>query len=179
MKKILFVLASVFMLFGCSMKMDGPKLVVENYLKEYKSLNEKHVSSLENKETEEKFNEENKKNYIETLKKQYTGLEYEIEDEKIDGNKATVIAKIKVTDYYKVKKDSNNYLNENIREFMHDEVYDENLYHSYLINALNSAKEKVEYSLEFNLTKKDKEWVIDNIDDDMILKIQGLYNYEE
>ena len=110
------------------------------------------------------------------MKKHYKNLEYEIKDEVINGDSATVTVKIKVTDYSKILNESKKYLEEHEDEFKNDEgVYDASLYNDYRLNKLKEAKDKVEYTIDLTLSKVDGKWYMDDIDSTTESKINGTY----
>jgi hypothetical protein len=111
------------------------------------------------------------------MKKHYQSLKYEIKDETIDGDSATVTVEIEVIDYSRILDNASTYLEEHADEFITDDVYDETLYNDYRIEQLDKAEDKVKYTIDITLTKIDGEWVIDDIPSDVEDKIQGVYYY--
>ena len=111
-------------------------------------------------------------------KKKYKDLTYKIKDEEIDGEIATVKVEIEVYDYNLANIKTNDYLNKNNDYFLNDEgIIDESKYIDYKLNIMKDINERVKYTLEFIIRKKDKIWVMDNISKDDILKIHGVYSY--
>ena len=98
-----------------------PTKKVEMFFQNYQTLSKDVVEQL-NKvvNEEENFNADQRLAYKELMKKHYQELTYEIKDEKIDGNKATVTVEIEVTDYSKTLKDADKYLENNKAEFYDD-----------------------------------------------------------
>ena len=112
------------------------------------------------------------------MKKHYQELTYEIKDEKIDGNKATVTVEIEVTDYSKTLKDADKYLENNKAEFYDDKgVYNAFLFTTYRIEQLKKVTDKVKFTLNLTLSKVDDEWQLDPISDVDEQKINGVYYY--
>lgn len=85
------------------------------------------------------MNEDQKNTYSDIMKRQYEDLTYEIKDEVIDGDNATVTVEIEVYDYYKVNQEAQNYYNENPNEFQDDADTDDSS-----DGLLEDAKEGVE-----------------------------------
>jgi len=110
-------------------------------------------------------------------KKHYQDLEYKIKDEKIDGDKATVTTEVTVRDYSKVLGDADTYKETNAKEF-NDETgnYSAGLFSKYRLTKLKDVTEKKTYTLEITLTKKDGEWIMDELSETDEQKINGLYN---
>ncbi len=117
MKKILICCLLLFSLASCSFS-NTPTGKVEKYLNEYNSLSDNVLQDIEIKAANETISKENKENYIKALKRQYQDLKYEIKDESIDGDKATVTVKITVYDFYKVNKNVNDYVQQNNEKFL-------------------------------------------------------------
>lgn len=184
MKKIGAFLLALFFVTGCScgntkLTMDTPTKKVETFLSNYQTLNSDVLTQLDevvNKE--ENFTEEQKKDYKELIKKHYKNLTYEIKDEVIDGDNATVTVEIEVTDYSKIMTDADSYLQSHKDEFNNAEgIYDVNLFTKYRLEKLKEAKDKVKYTLNLTLTKVNDEWVMDKISDTDESKIHGMYVY--
>ena len=149
------------------------------FLGNYQTLNSNVIEQLDDViESETSFDETQKQTYRDIMEKHYKNLTYEIKDEKIDGDMATVTAEIEVTDYTKVMTDAEQYKTDNPNEFNNDEgTYDESLFTNYRLENLKNAKDKVKYTIDFTLTKNDDEWELDPLTDEQEAKIHGLYTY--
>ena len=179
MKKVLIVILSLFIITGCDMMDNKAKMAVTNYLDNYKKLDSDVEKQLDTVIERESFNDEQKALYKDIMERQYKNLEYEITNEKYDGNKATITAKITVYDYYKAQENIAEYLKNNREEFYKDGQYDENSYINYKLNTMKNYKDRVTYSIDFKLDKKDNNWVIKDLDLDDIEKIHGIYDYSK
>jgi len=182
MKKLLCLLiASIFLITGCEngTLLNTPTKKVEMFLSNYQTLDADVLSQLDNVvENEEAFNDTQKNKYRDIMKKHYQDLTYEIKEETINADTATVTTEIEVTDYSKVMTESDTYKDEHEDEFKNAEgEYDESLFIDYRLNKLKEAKEKVKYTIDFTLIKVDDEWKLDTITEEQEEKIHGLYNY--
>lgn len=179
-KKVLLVFLMMFMVVGCSCSMSGtPKKAVEELLNKYKTNDEDVITELNSYVSEQSLTDDQKEKYTDILKKQYTDLKYEITDEAIDGDSATVTAKITVYDLYKVQKDAETHLSTNKEEFNDEnDVYDKTLFIDYKLDKMKSNTDVVDYTITFTLTKIDDKWQVDQLDDASLEKIHGIYNYE-
>lgn len=184
MKKIVMFLLGLFLVTGCScgntkLTMDTPTKKVENFFSNYQTLDKDVLTQLDDvvdKKTD--FTEDQKTEYKEFIKNHYKNLTYEIKDEIIDGDNATVTVEIEVTDYSKIMTDADTYLNENPNEFNNEEgVYDVSLFTKYRLEKLKEAKDKVKYTLNLTLTKINDEWTLDALSDTDESKIHGMYVY--
>ena len=115
MKKIVLFILMLVLVTGCNNNlMNTPTKQVEAMLNNYVTLDKKVLDDLDNTLlTETIMNNDQKDRYKNILKKQYQNLAYEIKNETIDGDKATVEVEIKVYDYYKINRASETYYNDN------------------------------------------------------------------
>lgn len=183
MKKFILLLTSIFLMTGCgtSELLNTPTKKVEMFFGKYQSLDDDVLEQLNDvSENEMIFNDTQKKAYVELMKDHYKNIKYEIKDETVDGNTATVTVEIEVRDYSKIMSDADQYLKDHPEKFYKDGTteYDESLFTDYRLDKLKEAKDKVKYTLELTLTKIDDEWVIDDLTSDTEKKIQGIYDYQ-
>ena len=182
MKKIIAIL-SVLTLFtgcGCNQKlMDTPTKKVEMFFSNYQSLDDEVVAQLDKIVAEEEnFNTEHRVAYKELMKKHYKDLTYDVKDEVIDGDVATVTVEIEVTDYSKAMSDAEDYLEEHPEEFQDENgEYDPALFITYRLEQLKGVKDTVKYTLNLTLSKVNNEWKLDGISDVDERKIHGMYIY--
>lgn len=184
MKKLISFMSVLFLLTGCScgnaeLMKDTPTNKVEKFFSNYQTLNEDVLTQLnEVVESQEDFSDEQKQKYKEIMKDHYKNLTYEIKDEVIDGDNATVVVEIEVTDYSKIMSDADTYLETNPTQFNDEEGnYNVSLFNDYRLEQLKKASDKVKYTLNLTLTKVDDEWIMDEISDTDENKILGMYIY--
>ncbi len=182
MKKIFLTFIAIIMLTGCSFgkNMDNtPTKKVETYLNNYQTLDSTVLSKLDSiVEGEVSFNSDQKEKYKNILKKHYQNLTYNIKEETINGDKATVEVEIEVNDYTKILKDAETYKNTNSKEFLNENnQFDEKKYNDYKLEQIEKGKEKVKYTLFFSLTKIDDTWTLDTLTQTEEEKILGIYEY--
>jgi len=183
MKKIFCLLAAILFLTGCSCTnvamMNTPTKKVEMFLSNYQTLDEDVLKQLDEVvNREDTFDETQKETYRDIMKKHYQDLTYEVKDEVINGDTATVTVEVEVTDYSKIMTDADTYRDENEDEFMNDEgLFDESLFTNYRLEQLKEADEKVKYTIDFTLTKVEDDWVLDDLTEEQENKLHGLYSY--
>jgi len=179
MKKFLLVLTTcLFVLTGCDSNMDNtPTKKVEAFLNNYQTLDNSVLEDLDSVlAADTSLNDDDRKGYREFMEKHYKDLKYEIKDEKIDGDKATVEAEITVRNYTKSVSDAENYKSENKDEFNgEDGNYDATLFSTYRLDEIKKVTETSTYTINFNLTKQNDEWKINELSDEDLNKINGLY----
>ena len=191
---------SLILLSGCAMD-NTPTKRVEKFLNNYTSNNQSVLEQLkEMVDSDSLMTEDQKNTYSNIMKKQYKDMTYVIKDEVIDGNNATVTAEIEVYDYYKINKETEEYYTKNPNEFKADnglvgdivdsakkaasdvkdavtETTSNSKYVEYRLDKLNDAKDRVKYTIDFNLTKVNNKWTLNDIDDATRQKIHGLYEH--
>lgn len=179
MKKIIIILISIFLFSGCSTNlMNTPTKKVEAFFSKYQSFDEDVINQIKDITDTSVFTDKQKEKYMDIMKRHYESLKYHIKDETIDGDSAIVTAEIEVIDYSKYLLEANEYLNQNKEKFLNDKgEYDEKLYNDYRLEKLKDVSDTVKWNIDIYLSKIDNEWVIDNLDQDTLDKIQGIYQY--
>ena len=146
MKKLLLCFSCIMLvvfLSGCSMD-NTPTKKVENFLDSYKNQDENVLTQLKEMVDSDTLMSDNQKDtYTDIMKKQYEDMTYEIKDEVINGDTATVTAEIEVYDYYKINKDAQEYYDSNPDEFKDDSV-DDNSDNGVVGDVVEGAKDVAE-----------------------------------
>ena len=178
MKKILIGFF-IFLLSACSLiPSNSPKEKVKELLDKYKNQDNMVISELDNIISKE-YTGSNKDRYKALLLNQYKNMEYKITDEIVDGNTAVVTADVTVYDYASSIESANDYLKKHEEEFYKSEseekTIDNDKFMDYKLDLLEETTDRKTYTIEFTLTKEDKEWVLDDLSNDNISKIHGLY----
>jgi len=201
--KVLLVAISLFLVVGCGNMMNTPTKKVEEFLSKYQTLDKDVIDQLDDVIDEsESFTEEQREKYHDLMKNQYKNLSYKIKDETEDGDTATVVVEIEVLDYGKAISDAEAYLASNREEFLSnntdstdntntdntdtntntndndsiiDNAIDKVKFLTYKIKQMADTKDKVTYTINFNLTKEDGKWKLNDISDIDRLKLHGLY----
>ncbi len=182
MKKIIipFLMSLTILLSGCGETLNNtPTKQAEMFFMNYQTLNKDVIEDLNNVlATDNSMNETQKEKYKDIMKNHYKNLVYDIKDERIDGDTATVTVEIEVYDYSKTIANANSYLEEHMEEFLdEDNKYSQEKFIDYRLSLLEGVKDKVKYTLDLTLTKIDDKWQLDKIsslDEDKIL---GIYEY--
>jgi len=166
MKKRLFLLLlPLLFLVGCEIG-NTPTAKVEDLFMKYQKLDSDIDTGIEDVLVDQSMSETQKERYRSLLEKQYQNLSYEVLEELIDGDTATVMVEIEVIDY---KRAINDLLFDSSTQTK--EQYDDEK-----LNRLENAKDKVTYTLEIGLTKDDEGiWKINALSNEDIKKIQGMY----
>ena len=167
-KKVLLLLFAlpIFLLIGCEMA-NTPTSKVENLFTKYQKVDPDIKEGIDFILEEQNLTDERKNRYRKILENQYKNLSYQIKEEEIDGDTATVTVEIEVID-----------LKKTINDLVYDaNIYTKDTYDEEKLNRLEHAKDKVKYTLELTLTKddKDNEWKLNALTNEDIKKIQGMY----
>ena len=151
MKKNFFIIIFLFVSFlvGCELN-NTPTSKVEEQLSKYQMLDKSSTISYTDLSKETGLDNDTKKRYENLIKKQYQNLSYEVKEETIDGEIATVKTQIELIDYQKIidKYDKTSYMEEE--------------YHNQLLTSLEKATDKITYTINF-IIKKDEQgnWQIE------------------
>lgn len=174
MKKVLYCLMAIVLLTGCSCSANmgnTPTKKVEEYLNKYQTNDDDVVSDLDNVLTNDTtLTSDERTDYSDFMKKHYQDMQYEIKDEMIDGDTATVDAEITVRNYANAINEANQYRIDNS-----DEFNDENTFAKYRLDRLKEVTDTETYTITFHLTKENEEWKIENLSDDDLRKLSGMY----
>lgn len=182
MKKLIAVVAVLFglLLFtGCQDMMNTPTKRVEEFLGKYQTMDSEVMKQLdETLDQDNDMTKDQRKDYRDLMKKQYQNLSYKIKDETVNGDDATVEVEVEVYDYHGAIEKAEDYLEDNQKEFLGDDnKIDRGKFTSYKIDQLKSVKEKIKYTLNITVHKKDNKWVMDDISETDREKLHGLYDY--
>lgn len=178
MKKIKIFAICLLMLIvtACSLG-TTPTSAVERLLAKYNNADEEIVVELDDYVNASTLTDEQNEKYKNVYLKQFRDMKYEIKEEVVDGDTATVTAQITVYDYYNAENDVNDYLANNRDDFMTDGEYDEAKFTDYKLNKLDEVTDTVDYTIEFTLTKVDDNWEVNELTNEQLKKIHGVYEY--
>lgn len=169
-----------FLLIGCGEEMT-PTQAVRDYMESYVILDDGVVDQLNDYvDNNEELSDEHKRIYKEILRTQYSSLTYDILNERVEDNIAYVDVEINVKDLYKIRKETNEYYNDNKSEFNDENgVYDVAMFITFQLNKMKAATETVKYKLELKVVKSGEDWDVTQLSTSDLEKIHGIYNYEE
>lgn len=153
------------MLVGCTMG-NSPTSRVEDLFTKYQKLDEDISMGIDNVVNQQDLTKDHKERYRKLLERQYNNLSYEIKDELIDGDNATVLVEIEVVDYKKAISDLT----------FDSDSYTKESYDEEKLGRLEKAQDKVKYTLEVKVKKdNDGNWKVEALTPEQIKKIQGMY----
>ena len=163
MKKIFLIIFCFSMLVGCTLG-NTPTSRVEDMLTRYQMVDDDIDTSYTNLTTDTNLGQNIRNGYEDAIKMQYKKISYEVKDETIDGDNATVTIEIEVMNY----KNAINKYNKT--------DYEINKYHELILDEMKKTKEMITYTLDISLTKdKNDTWNIDNLNMENKNKLLGIY----
>ena len=153
------------MLAGCSMG-NTPSSNVEALFMKYQKVDNDISNGIDNIIQQQNLMADHQSRYRKIIEDQYRNLAYEIKDERIDGDTATVIVEIEVIDY-----------KSSISDLTFDStLYTKESFDEEKLTRLENAHDKVTYTLELTLVKdSDGKWKMNPLTEEEIKKIQGMY----
>ena len=175
MKKILFIMISLFIITGCGMMNNTPTKKVEALLNKYQTNDKDVIDDLDNVLLmDSSFTDDERNDYKEFMKKHYQDMTYKIKKETIDGDSANVEVEITVRNYSNVVNDANQYRLKNSSKFDAD-----NTFASYRLDKLKDVRDTETYTIMFYLTKVNDEWSINPLSTEDESKLNGLFGVED
>lgn len=196
MKKIVIALF-VLLLSACALgKANTPKEKVKEFLDKYKNQDSEVLKDLDEIVSNE-YSGDYAERYKTLMINQYKNLEYNITDEIIEGDQASVVTEITVLNYSSAVDSANAYLSEHQNEFMsssssasesrdsnasdetstdENSTFDNDRFLDYKLGLLENVSDKRNYTIEFTFRKENDKWVMDSLSETDIEKLHGLYS---
>ena len=178
MKKKVLIIIGVLLLTGCMFRMT-PSEKVEEFLNSYIKNDKEIIKELDNLVERTQMTSKQQERYKKIVRNEYSTIKYEIKKETVnkEGTKAKVKVDITVKDLYAPNLKATKELDSNPQKFYTDGLYDESKYMDYILDLLEKAKDTKNYTITINLTKESNKWQIDELDNDTLSKIHGIYAY--
>lgn len=175
--KILFMVLGIFVMVGCIGNFT-PSERVEEMFNRYIKNDQKIIDELDVYIGKQNLSSEQKDKYKDIIKNEYATIKYVIKDEKINGDEAVVEVALEVKDLFKASKNAGEYLADHPAEFYENGIYDKGKFVDYKLEEMRKYGETVNYNVYIDLVKKDGIWTIEQIDNETLEKIHGIYDYE-
>lgn len=155
-----------------------PSERVEEMFNRYIKNDQKIMDELDVYIGKQNLSSDQKDKYKDIIKNEYATIKYVIKDEKINGDEAVVEVALEVKDLFKASKNAGEYLADHSSEFYENGVYDKGKFVDYKLEEMRKYGETVNYNVYIDLIKKDGIWTIEQIDNETLEKIHGIYDYE-
>ena len=143
-----------------------PTSKVDELFMKYQRLDSDISNGIDSVLDEQNLTDDHRMRYRKLLENQYRNLSYNVKDEIIDGDNATVVTEIEVIDY-----------RNSISDLTFDStVFTKDSFDELKLDRLENTKDKVTYTLELTLTKDSEgKWKLNALTNEQIKKIQGMY----
>jgi len=180
MKKRFWLIGLILLVFvvGCSAMANTPTARVEELLRRYQNHSQSIIIELGDFLDSLNLDPNDRQDYHDIYLRQYRDLEFEVKNEVIDGDNAIVTVQIKVYDYHRAEININNFIANNPDDFLDENGnFSSTKAFRHRIDELMRITDRIEYTIDFTLTRVNDEWVVDTLTTEMLEKIHGTFAY--
>ncbi len=178
MKKILVVIFAVLLFAGCSCSMNDkkPEDAIDTFFEKYRAKDDDIISQLEDTIENEKLTSTQKEKYRKLMEKQYDQLAYVVKDVEENDTQATATVELTVLNYHAAILEAEEELKTNPTKFNDDEgKFSDEKYMDYKIEKMSEVNDTTTETINLSLTKENGKWKVNDLTNDDISKIHGLY----
>lgn len=178
MKKILLIVCAVLLFTGCSCSLNdnSPEEAVNTFFEKYRSKDDNIITQLLDTIKNEELTDDDKDRYQKLMEKQYDSFSYVIKDIEEKKDSATATVELTVLNYRSAVLKAEEELNKTPEKFNDDKGnFSKEKYTSYKIDKMEEVTETTTHTIELNLTKKNGMWKVEQLTNDDISKLHGLY----
>lgn len=178
MKKILLLITAVLIFTGCSCSLDdtNPEEAIDTFFEKYRNRDEEVISQLIDTITNEELLDNQKDDYKSLMEKQYDQFAYVVQDIEINGNNAAATVELTVLDYKSAILKVEEELKNNPEKF-NDESgnFSSEKYMDYKIEEMTNITNTTTHTIEITLAKEAGMWKVEQLSNEEISKLHGLY----
>lgn len=178
MKKLLVILCAILLFTGCSCSMndDSPEEAVNTFFEKYRAKDEDVMSQLIDTIANEDLEDKMKSDYQELMEKQYDQFAYVVKDVSESDNEATATVELTVLNYKKAITATEDALKNEPSKF-NDEAgnFSKEKYMNYKMVEMAKVTDTITHTIELHLTKENGMWKVNQLSDEDIMKLHGLY----
>ena len=178
MKKLIIALFLGLLFTGCSCSLNDtkPTDAIETFFDKYRMHDDNVILQLKQTIENEITDDNNRKDYQELMEKQYDQFAYVIKDITEDKDTAVATIELTVLNYHEGVLEAEKEYEKNKDQFNDAEGnYDEEKYMSYKIKKMKEVNDTVTHTITLNLTKENGMWKVEQLSNDDITKLHGLY----
>lgn len=178
MKKILVIICALLLFTGCSCSMDdtSPEMAVDTFFEKYRAKDENIITQLTDTIENEDLMDDEKENYKSLMEKQYDQFAYVIKDLDEEDEMATATVELTVLNYKSAVLKAENELQNNPEKFNDENgEFSEEKYTKYKIEEMANVTDTTTHTIELSLTKEAGMWKVNQLSDEDISKLHGLY----
>ena len=173
---IFILLIITIILSGCTLNMSPKEKTIE-FLDKYINNDSEIMKEVDDYLKTQDLKDEQRMRYKNIIKEEYSTLKYDIKKETIKDDEASVEVDINVTDLYSASQRANDDLLDNPSDFYVDGIYSSEIFIDHKLDIMEETKEKVSYTVTFNYKKIDGKWELQQLTDESLEKIHGIYKY--
>jgi len=180
MKKRLWLVGLMLLIFtvGCASMSNTPTARVEEFLRRYQNHSNAVLIELGDFLDTLELDPEVRDDYHQIYLRQYQDMEFEVQDETIEGDQAIVTVVVTVYDYYRANIEINNFIATNPSQFEDAEGnFDPAKAFRHRIDELSRVTNRVEHTIDFSLRRINDEWMLDTPSNNMLEKLHGTFPY--
>lgn len=171
---LLFLIILIVCLFLFRGSSGDPVKMTEKFMNSYIHLNDDVISKVKY-EFDDELNSSQRKTYLDIMKRQYSKIDYQIKDSVINEGDAIITVEFSVYDYNAGISKANNYISIHEDEFLVDKKFDNEKAVSYKLDSLKGYNERVTYTIMFNYYKEGKKWILNDLADSDLKKLNGTF----
>lgn len=179
MKKILGIISIMLIAItfaGCTVNDTKPEDAIDTMFEKYRNKDDNVITQLKETIENEVMNDKNKAKYQELMEKQYDRLAYVIKSVKEDKDTATATVELTVLDYKSAILEAEQELENDPSKFNDDKgEYSEDKFTKRKLELMEKVDDTITETVELSLSKKANMWQVDDLSDEDIKKIHGLY----
>lgn len=178
MKKILVVICAILLFSGCSFGMNDhtPDEAIETFFEKYRNRDDDIITQLKETIKNEGLSDKSGETYEDLMEKQYDQFAYVIKNVDEEGDSATATVELTVLNYKSGVIEAEDELEKNPEKFNDDDGnFSEDKYMDYKIEKMKEVDDTTTHTIELSLTKEAGMWKVDQLSNDDISKLHGLY----
>lgn len=155
----------------------GPSEKTEEFLNRYIKNDKAIMEELDTYLLKQDLTSVQRERYKNIIKDEYSNIEYEILSENVSDALATVEVNISVKDLFGASNKAEEDLVSDPTKFYTEGIYDASKFIDYKLDIMENYKDKKNYTIFIKLNKNEDLWQINEIDDETLEKIHGIYDY--
>ncbi len=169
-----FLIAGSIIAVIMRLNVKSPVDMTLEYMKKYTKLDSSVVNNIKY-EFSDVLTESQKKKYEDIMKRQYENMSFEITEKVINETDAIITVEVIVYDFASAMSKANSYVEVYNNKFIRGDKFDEYAAIDYKLNSLYDYQEKVTYAINFYYYLNDDKWVLTELSDTDLKKINGTY----
>ena len=178
MKKILVILCAILLFTGCgcSLMDTKPEAAIDTFFEKYRNHDNNIITQLSDTLKSEDMSPDQSKKYQELMERQYDQFAYVIKDINEEKDEATAEVEVTVLNYKSAIMQVEEELKNTPEKFNdEDNNFSTEKYINYKIEKMEEVTDTTTHTIEMYLTKENGMWKVNQLSNDDISKLHGLY----